>query len=132
MSQHGARWSVGAAAETTANAPLLPISYDDADPLAASDTTTLPRVAKSKPNGVVPAAGVTTALPSAPSFLISYDSSRLLTRSDTIRMWPVGSTRTSAAPLAPTASGFVRLGSAVNDPSLPIAMTPIVLLMVFS
>ena len=91
MSQHGARCSVGRRGRCTTRASRRhSTSYDDADPLPASDTITWPRVVKSKPNGVLPAAGVTTRVAERIRRCRSANvSSRLLTRSETMSAMPV-------------------------------------------
>ena len=54
-----------ATAALITDAPAVETPYDEAEP-AASETSRWPRLSKSKPNGVPPADGETTAVPAIP------------------------------------------------------------------
>src|SRR3954465_4531916 len=104
-SQHGAPWCVATAGLIGEIAPSFATSYDDAPP-DASETRRLPRLSKSKPNGVAPADGAVLGGPAVPGST-TYVSIVCEAFSVTASTLPSGENATSAGPAVPAPSGRV-------------------------
>src|SRR6266550_3172331 len=99
ISQHGAACPpFDTELLTAVRAPVRAWSYDDADAVPASETTSTPFGVNWNPNGVFPAFSVLTGAPNLPSSLIRKASMVLLARSVTSSQRPLGLTRASVGP----------------------------------
>src|SRR5947208_1833984 len=100
-------------------------AYDDAEPLAF-DTSKLPRLSKSNPNGVAPTEAYTRGVPARPSGPTAYVSIVCEPFSVTTSVSPPGENDTCAGVELPVPSGCVELASGVREsaPTVKPVMLP--------
>ena len=110
----------------TLRLPSFETAYDDADALAL-ETSRLPRLSKSKPNGVAPADAKTLGALARPSLPTRYVSSVLEAFSETTRTRPFGENCTCAGPALPAPSGCVEpaIGVSLSSSMLKPVMFPV-------
>ena len=119
--QQGAPWCVATAPLTSVTRPLEPRVYDDALPVAASETISSFRNPNANPNGLMPApAGAWGVGPLAtPSGPTAYTSMRFVFFSVTTSHRPSGLNVTWAGSAAAPLSGRVDPGMDASAPSDP-------------